>query len=153
MDSFCVRPIRKDELPALLGLYRYLHEDELPAGADQLEAVWNTIWDNSSLLLYFVGELNGQIVASCTLTIIPNLTHQARPYGLIENVVTHPDHRGQGFATQTLQVAQQVAWDRGCYKVMLLTGSKLESTLRFYDQAGFARGIKTGFIAYPTEQE
>jgi hypothetical protein len=29
---------------------------------------------------------------------------------------------------------------------MLLTGQKDPATLRFYEQAGFARGIKTGFI-------
>jgi len=29
---------------------------------------------------------------------------------------------------------------------MLLTRSKKDSTLKFYDKAGFKRGIKTGFI-------
>jgi GNAT superfamily N-acetyltransferase len=102
-------------------------------------------------LFYFVGELEGALVASCTLTIIPNLTRGARPYGLIENVITHVDYRRRGFGTKLLQHALGVAWDHACYKVMLLTGRKDEGVFRFYKEAGFQRGLKTGFIAYPPE--
>jgi GNAT superfamily N-acetyltransferase len=81
------------------------------------------------------------------LTIIPNLTRGAQPYGVIENVVTHPDFRRQGIGTRILQAALASAWERGCYKVMLMTGRKDEATLRFYQQAGFEAGVKTAFVA------
>lgn len=35
---------------------------------------------------------------------------------------------------------------------MLETGSKREETLRFYVKAGFLRGLKAGFVAYPNEK-
>jgi hypothetical protein len=35
---------------------------------------------------------------------------------------------------------------RNISKVILFTGSKNEATLRFYGQAGFVRGEKTGFV-------
>lgn len=146
---FQIRTIQKDELPALLELYQHLHDqdDPLPS-AEQIQAVWDTIWNNP-WLLYFVGDLDGRLVASCTMAIIPNLTRGMRPYGLIENVVTHADYRRQGFGIWILQHALQTAWEHHCYKVMLLTGRKEESTLLFYEKAGFIRGTKTGFIAYP----
>jgi GNAT superfamily N-acetyltransferase len=150
MSELFTRYVRKDELSRLLELYKHLHETgdaPLPSD-DQLARLWHEIMD-SSLLHYLVGEIDGKLVSSCTLAIIPNLTRGARPYGLIENVVTHRDYRKRGFGTRTLQHALQIAWDCDCYKVMLLTGSKNESTLRFYEQAGFERGVKTGFIAYP----
>jgi hypothetical protein len=40
----------------------------------------------------------------------------------------------------------EIAKKNNCYKVVLLTGRKEESTLRFYERAGFERGVKTGFI-------
>jgi hypothetical protein len=40
--------------------------------------------------------------------------------------------------------ALAAAWDRGCYKVMLMTGSKKPETLAFYEAVGFQQ-TKTGF--------
>jgi GNAT superfamily N-acetyltransferase len=93
--------------------------------------------------------VDGQLVSSCTITVIPNLTRGGRPYGLIENVVTHADHRGRGYARAVLQDALSFAWAQGCYKVMLMTGRKDEATLRFYESAGFDRHGKQAFIARP----
>ena len=64
-----------------------------------------------------------------------------------------PQAVARGLATVVLQAALREAWEHGCYKVMLATGSKRETTLHFYEQAGFIRGVKTGFVAYPDEKE
>jgi len=148
-EEFSVRRIKPEELDELLALYAQLHPDDdpLPDRAE-LYLKWADIILNP-LLHYFVGECGGEIVSSCTLAIIPNLTRGARPYGLIENVITREDCRNRGFGTAILHYALQIAWDAHCYKVMLLSGSKKEETLQFYDGAGFQRGIKTGYIAYP----
>lgn len=143
-----VRLARRDELPALLGLYRYLNpEDPVLELDEELQNKWTAIHHDPSLY-YPVVEDNGRLVASCALAVIPNLTRGARPYGLIENVVTHPEYRRRGYGTQVLHKAMAIARELNCYKVMLLTGSKKEETLRFYEQAGFQRGVKTGFIRY-----
>ena len=101
------------------------------------------------MLSYFVVEMEGRIVSTCTLAIIPNLTRSARPYGFIENVVTHPDVRRRGIGTKLLKHVLACAWKQNCYKVMLMTGRKNDATLRFYKQAGFESGQKTGFVAEP----
>lgn len=89
-----------------------------------------------------------KIVSTCVLVIIPNLTHQQRPYALIENVVTDINYRKKGLATACLEYAKEVAITKNCYKIMLLTGAKDESTLRFYETAGFNQNDKTAFIQW-----
>lgn len=134
----------------LLMLYVHLHssDDPLPLPSE-IEIVWSEIMSNERFQ-YFGGFLDGELVSSCTLSIIPNLTRGCRPYGLIENVVTHPTHRKQGYGTALLRAALSYAWTAGCYKVMLLTGRKDEATLRFYQSAGFDPNDKQAFIAKPT---
>ncbi|HEX3028646.1 MAG TPA: GNAT family N-acetyltransferase, partial [Clostridia bacterium] len=62
------------------------------------------------------------------------------------NVVTHKDYRKRGYGKAVLQKAIEAARERNCYKVMLMTSRKEESTLRFYEEAGFEKGTKTGFV-------
>lgn len=48
------------------------------------------------------------------------------------------------FARQMRAIAMQA----NCYKMMLLTGSKKESTLAFYARAGYNSTDKTAFIQW-----
>lgn len=141
-----VREIKAGELPELLSLYGHLKSEELSVNAEST-AVWEaTLSDKNYHII--VAEVDAQIVSSCTLIVIPNLTHSYRPYALIENVVTHEDYRGRGLATACLDFAVKLAEETNCYKVMLLTGSKKESTLNFYRKAGFNSDDKTAFIRW-----
>jgi GNAT superfamily N-acetyltransferase len=147
-DSVVIRAARADDLPGLMGLYRHLHPDDPEVEPLALQVQWVAILANP-MLRYFVVEQSGVLLSTCTLSVIPNLTRGLRPYGLVENVVTHPDWRGRGFATQVLHAARDAAWAAGCYKLMLMTGSKKAETLAFYQRAGFEAGDKTAFIMRP----
>jgi GNAT superfamily N-acetyltransferase len=95
-----------------------------------------------------VGEINGRVISSVTIVVIENLTRNMKPYAIIENVVTHSDFRGHGYAAALMQKASEIAASHGCYKIMLLTSAKQESTLRFYEKCGFNRNDKTAFIKW-----
>ena len=142
-----VREIFENELEQLLQLYLYLHEKSVPEMTEHLKNTWNTIiQDNNHHII--VNEVDGKIVASCVCVIIPNLTRNIRPYAFIENVVTHADYRGKGYATECLNYAREIAERTNCYKMMLLTGSKEEKTLKFYSNAGYNSSDKTAFIQW-----
>jgi len=93
-----------------------------------------------------VGEIDGKVVSSVTLVIIRNLTHNLRPYSVMENVVTHTDFRSKGYAFALIDKASEIAQENGCYKIMLMTGSKKESTIHFYEKCGFNMNDKTAFL-------
>ena len=132
-----IREIKKIEIDKLLNLYTHLHRKDVPLPEkSKLISIWEEITANPRLH-YFVLEIDNELVSSCTLSIIPNLTRGGRPYGLIENVVTHAEYRRRGFGTSILQHALEVAWEHKCYKVMLLTGSKDPAILQFYEKTGF----------------
>ena len=144
-----IRPARQADLPGLLDLYRYLSPDDPAPEPTRAEDAWTRMLA-SDLITVFVAELETELVASCTLAILPNLTRNARSIGIIENVVTHREHRCRGFGSRLLAVALEAASDTGCYKVMLATGSSDEATLRFYRATGFKQGGKTFFEVRPS---
>lgn len=66
-----------------------------------LEETWEQIIGDLNHHL-IVCEVGGKIISSCVCVIIPNLTRNVRPYAFVENVVTHVDYRGKGYATECL---------------------------------------------------
>ncbi|MFJ6325846.1 MULTISPECIES: GNAT family N-acetyltransferase [unclassified Rhizobium] len=138
-----IRPVASADLSTLLTLYRHLNVDDLPLELSVAESRFADILTHPGMTIFaaFDGE---KAVSSVTLAVIPNLTRGGAPYALIENVVTHGDYRQRGLAGTVIRKAIATAWERNCYKVMLLTGSKEPATLRFYANCGFTQD-KTGF--------
>ena len=96
-----IREANKNDLKALLELYLFLHEDNIPNQDEHLEKTWNQIIEDKNHHL-IVNEIDGKIVSSCDCVIIPNLTRNVRPYAFVENVVTHADYRKRGYAGECL---------------------------------------------------
>ena len=136
-----------EDLKQLLTLYLDLHETDVPRNSSHLQNTWEQILGDANHHV-IVFEEEGRILSSCVCVVIPNLTRGVRPYALVENVVTHRNHRGKGYASACLAYAKNIAKENGCYKLMLLTGAKEESTLDFYRKAGFNSSDKTAFIKW-----
>lgn len=142
-----IREIKDTDYNGLMKLYMQLHDNPLPERDASMEALWQRILADKDHHI-IVAEEDGQIVSSCVCVIIPNLTHNQQPYAFVENVITDEAYRGRGLATACLDYAKEIALRESCYKLMLLTGSKKESTLQFYEKAGYNRNDKTAFIQW-----
>lgn len=140
-----IREINNEDYDGLMKLYMQLHHNPMPEQSEDIDELWNKILNDKDHHI-IVAEEDGKIVSSCVCVIIPNLTHNQQPYAFIENVITDSSYRKRGLATKCLNYAKEIAMKENCYKLMLLTGSKTESTLKFYEEAGYNQRDKTAFI-------
>lgn len=146
-NCIMIREITDKDFDGLMKLYMQLHDNPMPEETEEITSLWRRILDDKSHHI-IVADIDGKIVSSCVCVIIPNLTHGQRPYAFVENVVTDENYRKQGLATACLDYAKEIAVSENCYKMMLLTGSKKESTLNFYERAGYNCNDKTAFIQW-----
>lgn len=142
-----IREINDGDFDGLMTLYMQLHDNPFPERTEEITRLWKKILDDENHHI-IVAEEDGKIVSSCVCVIIPNLTHGQRPYAFVENVATDEKYRNRGLATACLDFAKEIAKRENCYKLMLMTGSKLESTLNFYKRAGYNSSDKTAFIQW-----
>ncbi len=135
-----IRKAKGTDAQDLKGLY-FEYLTHFPPKEEQDMEEWARILDKfekDENMYLLVVEEEGKIVSSVQMAIVETLTHNIRPYGVIENVVTHVDYRNRGYASALLEKASEIAREHRCYKVFLETGSNKESTLNFYRNNGFA---------------
>jgi len=136
-----LRDLGVTDLDALVQLYQHLNAGDAPPAPEAVRAVFA-----HPGLRHFGLVDGGQLVASCNLAVIPNLTRGGRSYGVIENVVTHADHRDRGHGRAVIRHALEEAWKAGCYKVVLTTSRKDPAVWAFYERCGFDGGDKRAFV-------
>ena len=144
-----IREAEPADFDRVMELYQQLHPNDPMVDDGSDRRTYDEILATPNLHLFVLEDENGIINATCYLNFIPNITRQVSPYCVIENVVTELSLRNQGFGKQVIAHALQFAWDRGCYKVMLQTGSRRESTHNFYKSCGFSADDKFAFVARP----
>ncbi len=143
-----IRKARSSDAYDLKVLY-FEHLTKYPPKEEQDMVLWKKLLDkfekDESIHLLVVEE-EGKVVSSVQMAIIESLTHNVRPFAVIENVVTHIDYRNKGYASALLEKATEIAKEHRCYKVFLETGSNRESTLTFYKNNGFLLDAKHSLL-------
>lgn len=140
-----IRRARESDREAVLSLYRELrpNDPELPAG--QTSELWASV-NEAPRSQIIVAEHEGGICATCMLSLISNIASGGRPIGFIEHVITASAFRRQGLAEACLRFAIEMAWESGCCKVVLLSGSQRPEAHRVYEKIGFNGDVEKGFV-------
>ncbi len=79
---------------------------------------------------FFVGELNGALVASC-------MAGYDGHRGWINYLAVHPHHQRRGLATLIMSEAENLLRKRGCPKINLQVRDTNQAVIAFYQSLGF----------------
>ncbi|MDE0803283.1 MAG: GNAT family N-acetyltransferase [Acidimicrobiales bacterium] len=143
-----IRSATRDDFEAISRLYAQLNVDDPPVAGPLHLAVFRQILERDGLDLILL-ELGGEVLGATYLNLIPNLSRGGQPYAVIENVVVDAHRRGERLGRQLMDATLELAWEAGCYKAMLQTGSRTPSTHAFYRACGFSDDVKTAYLARP----
>ena len=141
-SDFTTRTANFDDLNAVQYLYSQLYDKEQPL-TEHIKAQWQKILSCDNIYM-IITEQNSVPVSTCCLTIIPSITHDARPFALIEYVVTDSSRRRPGAGKACLDYARRLAIQQNCYKIMLVTGRP--EAHDFYKACGYKSDGKTAFV-------
>ena len=144
--TLTVREARSSDLDGLLRLFVQLSAANAgidPAGAERALAAM--IADTGMRLM--VATDGEELVGTATLVIVPNLTHHAKPWAQLENMIVDEDRRGGGIGKALLDACKHEAWEAGSYKVQLQSANARDDAHRFYEREGFVASSQ-GFRLY-----
>ncbi|WP_082930780.1 GNAT family N-acetyltransferase [Shewanella woodyi] len=143
-----IRSARFNDLAGVLKLYRELRPLDSDLEVNFAKERWSEIIDDP-LTFIIVADIDGELASSCSLNLNLSIANGARPFAIIEHVITSEKFRRQGLSRQVLEFAISMAWEENCCKVMLLSGENLDKAHSLYESVGFKSGIEKGFVIKP----
>lgn len=87
--------------------------------------------------MVMVAVVDGEVVGTFSLTILPNLSNGGRDVAQIESVHVAEAMRGRGVGEAMLRWAIAEAKARGCFRMQLSSNKERVDAHRFYRRLGF----------------
>lgn len=131
-----VRTAVRQDIPRIIELYEDLTEEKLDLSAETIERVFSEIAELPEHN-FLVAEEDGFVLGTLFVLIVPNLSHNAHPWGCIENVVVDRRFRGKGIGHLLMESAAEFCREAGCYKIQLLSHKKRLEAHKFYRALGY----------------
>ena len=141
-----VRTATEGDIPCILELYDKLTEGPSQLSSDYVKRTFAQITATPGYEL-LVAEEDGLVVGTIVLLIVPNLSHGALPWAMVENVIVDGRYRRRGIGRQLMEYAINRSRQADCYKVQLLSNKKRRRAHKFYQELVFETSAH-GFRLY-----
>lgn len=143
-----IRVATMNDLEGVLDLYKELRPLDPNLETDFANEEWAEIINDPQTFIV-VAEIEGELASTCALGINKSIANSAKPFGIIEHVITLHKFRRQGLSGKVLEFAISLAWENNCCKIMLLSGAQLKGAHSVYESVGFKGEIEKGFVIKP----
>ncbi|MFL6826400.1 MAG: GNAT family N-acetyltransferase [Bradyrhizobium sp.] len=141
LSTATIRRARRDDVAVIVGM---LADDPLGSARERIEDPLPPSYfrgfeaiDKDSNIQLVVAEEGGSVVGCLQLCVLPGLSSQGAPRGLIEDVRVARRCRSRGIGELLVQWAMAEAQARGCKLVELFTHNTRVDAQRFYKRLGF----------------
>lgn len=146
MSDLNVREAQRSDFDAICSLMSALNPTDKIENIDVRRQMFFEIIDDPTNFI-FVGSIDNEVITTCYLNVIPNITWNAAPYAVIENVVTNESKRRRGYGRKCIRHAIAHAFSQGCFKIILMSSQRNDRTRAFYGSVGFEQN-KDGYVIY-----
>jgi len=140
--SAIIRPATEADIPRLVQLYDDLAITEAPiekgkqVSPDEYREVFSRIAADPNHHLLIL-EADGKVVATLVYILVPNLSHRACPWAIIENVIVDKEYRRWGLGRVLMDYALARSREAGCFRVQLCSSVQRAEAHLFYRSLGF----------------
>jgi GNAT superfamily N-acetyltransferase len=132
-----VRPIRPDDVPAVVGLVRELAEYEKAAHEVRLteQQLHDRLFGEAPALFGHIAEVGGQVVGMALWFL--NFSTWRGTHGIyLEDLYVQPAHRGRGLGRELLRTLAGVCVERGYSRLEWAVLDWNTPSIEFYKAAG-----------------
>jgi len=130
-----VRRARRDDLDGLLGLLSQLQGQPIRRTEALARTYAQMLAQPGRAIL--LAERAGRPAGTLGLLIVPSLTHGARPWATIENVIVDEAHRRHGVGRALIEAALGLAREADCCKAQLVSHVRRTEAHALYEGTGF----------------
>jgi len=131
-----IRLATEEDIPAVCDLVGLLSPGKTHDYRNAVEKFVKHIRDNKDYMLWVATDsISGVVVGTVMMHLQHKLSYRCGMAAHVEDLIVHPDHRGEEIGQKLIHKAIKTAVQYDCYKIMVTCWTK---SIPYFQKLGFA---------------